>query len=243
MSVRRRSKTRQHLKLGAILFAVLFFVGGIVYAIWFSDLFTIQAIEVEGATLIDSSVISGPTEGNIIFWKTPIDVSQYPPVETIDVKKDYANRRINITVKERGKVMIWCIEADQNCYWADDNGFIFTSAPIPEGVLVVSVIMDYTNRELSVGDSVLPDELFKNLKYANELLESLDVSIKEIRIDDLKFKEATAVVSNGPEIYFSLAFDPRFGKGVLEALINSQDWGAIEYVDLTVENRAYYKLK
>ena len=243
MSVRRRSKTRQHLKLGAILFAVLFFVGGIVYAIWFSDLFTIQAIEVEGAMLVDSAVISGPVEGNIIFWKLPIDIGAYPPIRSVEVKKDYSNRAIKLTVEERGKMMIWCIEAGQNCYWADDNGFIFTSAPIPEGVLVVSVVRDYTNRELSVGDSVLPDELFKNLKYANELLESLDVSIKEIRIDDLKFKEATAVVSNGPEIYFSLAFDPRFGKGVLEALINSQDWGAIEYVDLTVENRAYYKLK
>ena len=243
MSVRRRSRNRRSLKLALILIAVFLFLGGSVYAIWFSDLFAIQAIEVEGATLIDSSIISGPTGGNIIFWKLPIDIVAYPPIKSVEAKKDYSNRAIKITVEERGKVMIWCIEADQNCYWADDNGFIFTSAPIPEGVLVVSVIRDYTNRELSAGDSVLPDELFKNLKHAIELLEGLDVSIKEIRIDDLKFKEATAVVSSGPEIYFSLAFDPRFGKGVLEALINSQDWGAIEYVDLTVENRAYYKLK
>jgi len=80
------------------------------------------------------------------------------------------------------------------------------------------------------------------LKHAIELLEGLDASISEIRLADLKFKEATAVISGGPEVYISLTIDPRFGKGVLESLMTSPDWGLIRYVDLRVENRAYYSL-
>jgi len=218
------------------------FLGGTVYAVWFSDFFTISAIEVEGAVLVDREAVSGPVEGNILFWKPPLTADEFPQLARVEAKKDFINRTIKITVTERGKVLIWCTETNENCFWTDENGFIFTTAPIPGGALVVDVIRDYTNRELSIGENVLPDELFVNLKYALELFDNLDAPIKEIRIDDLKFKEATAVISGGPEVYFSLIFDSRFGEGVLESLMASQDWGLIRYVDLRVENRAYYSL-
>ena len=242
MSVRRRSRPRPVLKRVLLFSAVFLLLGGVAYAVWFSDLFKIQTIEVLGARLVEEGTISGPTGGNILFWKTPITVGDFPQLANITVEKDYANRTVKITVEERGKVLIWCDGENESCFWADENGFIFTEAPIPEGTLVVNVVKDYTNRELKIGESVLPTDLFVNLKHAIELLEGLDASIKEIRLDDLKFKEAAAVIAGGPEIYFSLTFDPRFGKGVLESLMGSPDWGAIRYVDLRVENRAYYSL-
>ena len=242
MPTRRRSRSRQILKRVAIFFVVFLFLGGVVYAVWFSNLFVIKAIEVEGAHLVDEGIISGPVEGNILFWKPPFSTEEFPQLENVEVNKDYIERVIKITVTERGKVLIWCSGNNESCFWADENGFIFTTAPIPEGVLVVNVVRDGTDRELKIGDSVLPEDLFVNLKYAIELLEGLDASIREIRLDDLKFKEATAVIAGGPEVYFSLTIDPRFGKGVLESLMDSPSWGAIRYVDLRVENRAYYSL-
>ena len=242
MSARKRSRNHRSLKLALFLIAVFLFLGGFAYLVWFSDVFTVRAIEVEGAALVKKETISGPIEGNILFWKLPVNIGDYPQIANVDVKKDFVERKVKVSVTERAKVLIWCGAENENCFWADENGFIFTTAPIPEGVLVVNVVRDSTNRELKVGDSVLPADLFPNLKHAIELLNGLDASVEEIRLDDLKFKEATAVIAGGPEVYFSLAIDPRFGKGVLESLMASPNWGAIRYVDLRVENRAYYSL-
>jgi len=45
-----------------------------------------------------------------------------------------------------------------------------------------------------------------------------------------------------PKIYFSLRFDPGFGLSAIESL-KSTGLDKIDYIDLRVENRAYYKAK
>jgi len=242
MLARRRSKFRRLVKRVLIGLVLTLFVGGGIYLIWFSPYFKIEAIDVEGAVLIDEETIRGPTGGNILFWKPIIRQDDLPQLASIAFKKDFLNRRVIILVEEREKFLIWCLNENDNCFWADEGGFIFTKAPIPEGTFVVSVVRDYTDRDLNIGDNVLPSELFVNLDSIIGLLHDVDIPIDELRIDELKFKEATAVTVGGPEIYFSLLFNPRFGEGVLDSLKTSPDWRAIRYVDLRVENRAYYSL-
>jgi len=242
MLARRRLKHRGWVKRVVIALGVVTLLGGGVYLVFFSPYFQIESIEVEGARLVDAKTIAGPSEGNILFWKPPVGVSDFPQLATFTFEKDFVNRKIMIFVEERKKAIIWCLEASEKCYWADKDGFIFTAAPSPEGTFVVSVVRDYTQRDLDVGSNVLPDDLFVNLDSIIELLKDVDIPVDELRIDDLKFKEATAVVANGPEIYFSLLFDPSFGESVIESLKISPEWRTIRYVDLRVENRAYYSL-
>jgi cell division septal protein FtsQ len=237
---RRRSKFRQWAKWTFITLLILSVIGGAVYAIWFSSFFRVNRIDVEGASLVSTSTIAGPIGGNILFWKLPEGVKDMPELAEVSFDKDYANNRILITVKEREKFLIWCLEVKGKCFWADSRGYIFTSAPEPEGTLVVSVVKDYTDRDLNIGDYVLSDDLYPNLVNSISLLQAVGVPVDEMRIDDLKFKEATAITSNGPEIYFNLLENPSFGEGVLDSLYHSTNWGSIRYVDLTVENRAYY---
>ena len=239
---RRRSKSRHWAKRVLVALALMGLIGGGIYAVWFSPLFKIEAIDVEGAMLTDKAMIAGPVEGNMLFWKPTVDIQNLPELVSMSFEKDYKNNRILISVKEREKFLIWCLAPAEKCFWTDDKGFVFTTSPSPEGTLVVNIVRDYTKRELGVGDNVLPDELFTNLVSAISLLQDVGVPVDELRIDNLKFKEATAVTSGGPEVYFSLLFDPRFGEGVLSSLMNSSEWGRIKYVDLRVENRAYYSL-
>jgi len=213
-----------------------------VYVVWFSPIFQIESINVDGAELIDPTKISGPVSGNILFWKPPVLIDEIPQLASLAFEKDIANNSISINVKEREKSIIWCLEPRNECFWADESGFIFTNAPSPDGVFLISVVRDYTERDLNIGDNVLPQELFVNLDSTIRLLSSVDIPIDELRINDLKFKEATGFVSGGPEIYFSLLVDPSFGKNVLEALSTSPEWGRVQYIDLRVENRAYYSL-
>lgn len=242
MLASRRSKLRKLAKRVFIALGLVLLLGGGTYIVWFSPYFQLEAIDVEGAVLIDEEVIAGPAGGNILFWKLSVNENDLPQLASIAFKKDFINRRVVISVQEREKFLIWCLHEHDNCFWTDENGFIFTKAPVPEGAFVISVVRDYTNRNLNIGDNVLPDDLFVNLDFILELLHDVDIPIDELRIDDLKFKEATVTTSGGPEIYFSLLFNPRFGEGVLDSLKTSSEWGAIRYVDLRVENRAYYSL-
>lgn len=242
MLARRRSRSRGRVKRIAIAIGILALLGGGVYLVFFSPYFQIEAIEVEGARLVDAEIIAGPSDGNILFWKPPVGPDDFPQLATLTFEKDFVNRKIMILVEEREKAIIWCLEASEECYWADANGFIFTAAPSPEGTFVVSVVRDYTQRDIDIGSNVLPDDLFVNLDSIIKLLKDVDIPVDELRIDDLKFKEATAIIANGPEIYFSLLFDPRFGEGVISSLKTSPEWRTIRYVDLRVENRAYYSL-
>jgi len=242
MLAKRVSKPRRLVKRIAVAFGVAVMLSGGVYLVWFSPYFKLTAINVEGANLVDADIIAGPVGGNILFWKPPIANNEIPQLASLAFEKDFINHEVKITVKEREKVLIWCLESSEECYWADEDGFIFTQAPNPEGTFLISVVRDYTHRRLKVGDTVLPKDLFLHLGSILSLLKDVDVPVDVLRIDDLKFKEATAVTSNGPEIYFSLTFDPRFGEGVIDSLRSSPEWSAIRYIDLRVENRAYYSL-
>jgi len=160
----------------------------------------------------------------------------------VEVRKDYLNRKVTIILEERKRDVIWCLTKKEECFWTDETGLIFSSAPLPSGSLIVKVIRDHSDRELKIGDRVLDEELFGNLQLIFKLLDEVDLSVSEFRIDDLKFKEATVITGGGPEIYFSLLLDPQFGKSVINSLRGSSEWDIIRYVDLRVENRAYYSL-
>lgn len=234
--VRRRMKTVLFSLLGAAL------LGGAVYLVWFSSAFKIESIEVEGAVLTDTNAIRDDAGENILFWEPPESLLTSVPVSNIEVDKDFVDRRIIVRIEERPKALIWCLEAKGECYWADEAGFVFNVAPKTEGSLVVKVIRDYTERDVKIGETVLPENYFQNLTKIFELLDTLRVPIDEVRIDNLKFREVTAQVSNGPALYFSLEIDPKFAGSVIESLRTSSQWSQIRYVDLRVENRAFYSL-
>ena len=248
MLERRRSRggrpgnNRGRLKFVGFSTLLLLLVSGGTYFVWFSGVFDIREVVVEGAEFTDVSGIKGHAGANILFWQPSDEIESLPYVAEHTLEKDYIDRKVFVSLEERERDTIWCLERQEKCFWIDDDGFIFSDAPYPSGALVVKVVRDHSDRDLQLGDFALEEDMFVNLERVFYLIDEVNLAALELRIDELKYKEVTVLVSSGPDIYFSLAMDPAFGKSVIESLRESSEWSLMQYLDLRVENRAYYSL-
>ncbi len=255
---RQRKKQRWLLKLkiysGLVVFLLL--IIGIAYVIIYSPVFQIKNIYIsaDGAQVnIDelvqklkiffanqSKIVSFLAADNILIWNSK-NLDQFkksPEIANLTIEKDYFSRHIKIIVSEREKFGVWC-EADNKCYWFDKNGVLFSEAPPAEGNLI-NKVDDYSGRPLKIGDSILEEKLLLNLIKIFDVLEKSDLGIKSLKLERLELQEIST--ESSPKIYFSLRIDPGFALSVIKSL-KSGSLDKIEYIDLRVENRAYYKMK
>ncbi|MBN2197690.1 hypothetical protein JW698_00610 [Candidatus Wolfebacteria bacterium] len=198
---------------------------------------------------------------NILIWKekVPENIFKiYPQITELIIEKNYFKREIKLIIQERQKTGIWCfktqIKIDEttnvsmqinanefltSCWWFDKKGIIFEQAPLIEGSLI-NKINDFSGRNIQVGESVLEKELFLNLLKIFEMLEKINLNIKSFRMERIELQEI--ITESSPEIYFSLRIDPLFALPVFESIKNI-GLKKIEYIDLRMENRVYYKPK
>ena len=193
---------------------------------------------------------------NILIWNKEalVKFPKAPAVAELTIEKDYFKREIKISIKERERFGVWCpLSSVDNastttavaggCWWFDKNGVIFAEASQLEGQLI-NKVDDFSGRSLESGNSVLEEKFLTNLIKIFDVLDKSGLKIKSLRLENLQLQEIVADPSavSLPKIYFSLRFDPSFGVAAIESLKNL-GLEKIGYIDLRVENRAYYKLK
>lgn len=140
-------------------------------------------------------------------------------------------KEAEILVKKEGAMGVWC--AGNNCFWFDREGVAFEAAPKPEGSLVITV--EEIGGKVKIGKSVLEPALWENLE---KIISSwmVDGLANHFFIDREK-QELTAETIPGYKVFLSLRFDPEIN---LEAF-RQLNLSGINYVDLRVKNRIYYK--
>ncbi len=207
---------------------------------------------------------------NILVWdsdtlpETKIFKAKYSDLKGIEVKKSLVQRSLDIEYERRSRKGVWCLqqartnadftqtnadnssssprESASECWWFDENGIVFARAPTIEGNLLFRVD-DYTGRTLAPGDAVLEERFITNLFRIFAFLNQSDFQVRSLRLDDLALQEIStnALNSSTPKIYFSLRFDPEPDLKPLQDLAVSSTFNNIQYIDLRVENRIYYK--
>lgn len=202
---------------------------------------------------------------NILIWKSEKIgefLKIYPQIAELKIEKDYLKREIKISVLERKRFGIWCLitqnyaendaelrekspyesassQRKSACWWFDKKGVIFSEALMAEGQLI-NKVDDFSGRSLNLGEPILEEKFRSNLIKIFEILEKSDLKIKSLKLENLELQEIVTNSPLMPKIYFSLRINPEFALTALESL-KKIGFEKIEYIDLRVENRVYYK--
>ncbi len=243
--------------LGAFFVLAETAIGIIIY----SPLFKVENVEINGNNgsinaeefLSDinkvvenqSKIASFLSSKNMLAWNVNSDVLiKYLPVsiKEIEIKKDYAGRKIIIEIKPREKFGVWCSGDESiSCMWFDNDGVLFAVAPVLEGNLI-NKVDDYSGRNLLLGDKIFETEFNDNLIKIFNLLEKTNLRIKSLTLKNFELREIETSDFVSPKIYFSLRIDPAFGLIAIETL-KKNGLEKVDYINLTVPNKAFYKFK
>lgn len=247
-----------------VLVITLVVFAGLIYGLFFTKLFDIREISVTGAATISSEeIVSNVNEqlthkflsinrsSNMLFLKSNGVIKElsedYPKLESITVKKEYFHK-LNIEVKERSSVGIWCLMKKEQCLYFDKEGIIYDDAPNTSGFLVFN-IKDERSRETNLGDRVESQIWLEDLALARQKLTELGFQIKELVIPEDSFDEFYAVVaappSGGWRVHLSIDTDivsqVNNMASFLKQKLSSERISQLQYVDLRIADRIYYK--
>ncbi len=201
--------------------------------------------------------------GNMLVWPNALassDLAFIPELSSVTVVKSYAAHTITAHVTERKPFAIWClmptgagngtaasagtpdIAANERCYWFDAQGVAFEKAFDTEGSLVFAV-HDYSgsNSGLGLGKTILPPEFAPNMVSIINVIRESGIDAKEIALSDIGLQQINVTTYGGPVLYFSLRFPADEDLAVLQSLMAQPGFSKLQYLDFTVENRAYYR--
>lgn len=235
----------------SMLFLIcLIFLIVLVYIFLFSSLFKIQAIEILGNKEVEAEEIKNSFDYGNIFLVTENKIKndlikKIPKIGDLEISKNLIKRSIKLTIEERGRLGIACQvkEETEDCFYIDKQGVIFEQAPQTSGSLIL-LIKDYSQREFYLGKKIFEQRIVDFISQARQGLSS-EIGLTALDFNVLSFppKDLKVMTNEGWYIIFDLEGDIknqlRSIKVALEEKIENRE--NLEYVDLRIENRIYYK--
>lgn len=247
------------------LFLLLF--SGVVYFFFFSEWMKIGSVLVEGNKTTDKKLVLDVTEPYLhkkSFFVFPSDnfffvptrqiekeiLSSFKRVSKVEVRRSFP-RTIVVNIEEKKAVLLFC--GNPGCVWADEEGVAYNKSSYSEALADASevvIVQDSSNSDLPIGQlttdpanvdfanrlwHVFPDKIGKELEYLSAPLPGA----LEIR----------AHTKEGWAVYLDMTLDLEKNlellNQVLEQEFKDKPEGTVclDYVDLRVVDRVFYKIK
>lgn len=131
----------------------------------------------------------------------------------------------------------------ETCFYLNKDGIIFKDAPKTSGSLVM-MIKDYSERDYKLGDKILDKSLLDILlQTKEELFSKIGIKAASFDIESIPVETLRVVTSESWYILFSLERNMKNQLLALKAALDEkiQNRMNLQYIDLRIENRIYYK--
>lgn len=169
-------------------------------------------------------------------------LQEVPRIRGVDIRRE-SFTSIKVTVEERTPVSLWCRENDNECYFLDEKGFVFSLAP-----QFTSGIYERFYGSLSsstpLRSSFLDEGSFGKALFLLGQMEKLGIVPVTIRYaeGDLDVRD-----ESGVSILFAKSDDYSTIFSNLEAAYQSEriagKWEKLLYIDLRFGNKVYFKFR
>lgn len=133
----------------------------------------------------------------------------------------------------------------ENCFFADSDGFIFKAAPVLSGG-VIPIVYERTERDLKIKDTVFDERALQFILETKKQLDAVNLGLTDFVISGQTLGDLEILSPDGWKIILSLDQSPAVQVNALKRVLEEEieeKRSQLEYVDLRVENRVYYKLR
>ena len=238
-TTRQERKARINLAPLRSIFYILLIVGAI-YLFFFSQVFNIKNVVIEGVKSIEiSDYLKGTLTGkNIILLRTGKYLDEltlrFPVLEEAKIVRGLPST-VRIVVGERRQVLIWC---QQTCFEVDLYGYAYQEIPAaPEGKIAIK---DSAGTKYKVGDKIVSADYIAFFLSALDKVEANGLEVKEAGVNQTVFK-LTFTTSEGWKIILDPSESLSNQTFALKQILEKNRGDIKEYVDLRVEGLAYIK--
>jgi cell division septal protein FtsQ len=245
---------------------ILCFVGVVGYMLFFSPFLTIDEISIRNEENIDEESLRAAVAENldgkylnlaqknnfILASKKNIKAdlkNRFKRISDVEITKEFPNK-ITVEIKEVRAGLIFC--GGDSCWVIDEKGNVFAKADFVSNELGeqdMIILRNINPKNVAEEDVILEEDLVRFVMDLRSRLEG-DLGImmkKEIMTPALISGDLRLETAEGWKIYFNknLGVKKSFDmlKAILERNIDRDKRANLEYIDLRVNNKAYYKLK
>ena len=185
-------------------------------------------------------------------------LDNFPRIDSLKIKRKFLNQ-IKIEISEKRGLVVWCrsylsenqeseeISEIKNCYLVDGNGLAYSQiADFNQRPGDLPLVEDKLTNPIIFGESVANSEFISFVFRVQEILPRMtDLEVIKLDTPSAQTKELYLTTNENWQIYFdttrSAEEQVRILNRLLQEKISPEERKNLEYIDLRIENRAYYK--
>ncbi|MEK7615848.1 MAG: hypothetical protein AAB420_01400 [Patescibacteria group bacterium] len=233
-----------------------------VVLLFLANLFDVRVLTIQSPSLIPAEDVEAKAwevlndrrfgiarKKNILLFSPqkigPALQKEFPRIDAVDIRRTSLHE-LSIVVYERVSVGLWCIMIMQQCYYYDASGTAYANIVPSSGYLFVAV-NDYRDRNISLGESVAPEDWRLHISEVKKILQFGGIPITSIEIPGDSHDEFIIITREGWKIFYvndgSIRTQTNSLLVFLREKLAPSARANLEYVDLRIEDRIYYKQK
>src|SRR3989344_2360847 len=257
-----KKRKRIFLRFFLWLTLVLAVVAGIIYLLFFSKVFYVREVSIANRSFIPNQEIKQMIDdflgqkkffisgfSSLIFIESDkiqsLITEAFPQAENVVVEKKYPHT-VKVSLDGKTALGIWCFgeKSSGGCFYFDKNGIAFETSADSDGPLLLRVEDEKSQFE-KLGQAVTDKEPLAFILSIRPELEKIKIDIKKITIPLDEDFRVDAETTEGWKIYFSVRDDLKSQVNSLNVFlaqkISSEKRSILQYIDVRIPNRAYYK--